>query len=200
MDPARSVFERFVPAPAVDYCAQLYHHLNFEFKVKRSRKTKFGDFRFDPRIKKYTITVNNDLNPYAFLITYLHEVAHLVTSRDHGRKVLPHGKEWKANFKKATLPVLNDQVFPKEVLQSLAKYLINPKASSCSDPILYQVLKQYDAPSDKVLLKTLQPGDEFEFNGKIFKYLSKRRTRIECIELKTNRHYLINQVAEILRV
>lgn len=191
------VFARFVPSQAVTYCVELYSKLNFEFKIKRSRQSKLGDFRYDPSIRKYTITVNNDLNPFAFLITYLHEVAHLVTYNEFGRKVDPHGAEWKANFRRVCKPVLTEEIFPSNVLQSLSRYLENPKASSCADPILFQVLKQYDNPNGMVLLKSLQPGDHFTFRNKTYRYESKRRTRMMCRELESGRNYLINQIAEV---
>ena len=191
------VFERFVPPKAVAYCVKLYDHLDFEFKVKRARKTKLGDYRFTREDKKHTITVNNDLNKFAFLVTYLHEVAHLITFNEFKGRVDPHGNEWKENFKKIASPMLTEDIFEKPVLVSLKSYFKNPKASSCSDPVLYQVLKKYDPPSDKLFLKELEKGDLFTFNEKTYKVEGKRRTRIEALHINTNRLYLISQLAEV---
>lgn len=191
------LFERFVPATAAPYCARLYEHFGFEFKIKKARKTKLGDFRYDPRIKKHTITINNDLNPYAFLITYIHEVAHLVTFEEFGNKVNPHGKEWKKSFKQVAKPILSEDVFPAPILLSLKNYLKNPKAASCSDPILFQVLKQFDEENGMILLKQLKSGDRFTFHDKEYLYLEKKRTRILCELIGTKRKYLINQLAEV---
>jgi hypothetical protein len=195
-----SLFEKFVPMAAAPYCAKLYDYFGFEFQIKKARKTKLGDYRFDHRIKKHTITINNDLNPFAFLITYLHEVAHLVTFQEHGRKVNPHGEEWKNNFKRVAKPVLSREVFPENVLHSLAAYLKNPKAASCSDPVLYQVLKQFDKDDHTIFLKALRPGDQFTFHKKHFKYISKRRTRMVCEEVSSGKKYLINQLAEVRKL
>ena len=74
-----AIFKRFVPLEAANYCLALYQQYGFEFKIKKSRRTKFGDYQFEPAQQKLIITINNDLNHYAFLITYLHEVAHLIT-------------------------------------------------------------------------------------------------------------------------
>lgn len=195
-----SLFERFVPQKAAPYCAKLYEYFGFEFKIKKARMTKLGDFRYDPRCKKHTITINNDLNPFAFLITYIHEVAHLVTFQEFGRKVNPHGREWKSNFKRIAEPILKEEVFPPAILNSLKKYLKNPKAASCSDPILFQVLKQFDPENGLVLLKTLKSGDVFRFNNKRYKYLEKKRTRIICMEMDSEKKYLINQLAEVRHI
>lgn len=194
------VFGRFVPEAAVDYCVKLYEYYGFEFKIKKARGTKLGDYRFDPTNKLHTITVNNDLNPYAFLITYLHEVAHLANRIKNGGKVSPHGSEWKMYFVRIAKPMMNDVVFPPEVLNALHRYFKNPKAASCSDVLLTETLRGYDLQNGKVLLKQLKAGDQFEFNDKQYLYLEKRRTRILCEQLPTNRKYLISLIAEVKKV
>lgn len=191
------VFARFVPENAVAYCDKLYQKLNFEFKIKKARQTKMGDYRFHFGTGKQTITINNDLNPYAFLVTYLHEVAHLVAFNQYGRKIQPHGREWKACFKEISQPVLTDAIFPKSVLTALIKYFKNPKASSCSDPILFQILKQFDSGDSKTLLKDIEVGQLFLFNNKEFIKLEKKRTRAVCKEILTNRKYYISEIAEV---
>lgn len=198
MNNYRHVFERFVPGPAVSYCLKLWEYFGFEFKIKKSRQTKLGDYRFTPQTKIHTITINNDLNPYSFLVTYLHEVAHLVTFKEHGQGADPHGKEWKQNFKKVAAPMLNDQVFPEHVLLALTRYFKNPKAASCSDPVLYRTLKSFDHPNGKILLKKIDIGSVFHFNGKQYQKLERKRTRSLCLEVTTNRRYLISELAEVI--
>jgi SprT protein len=197
---SEDVFIKFIPETAVSYCNKLYQKLGFEFKIKKARQTKLGDYRYDPRTKKHTITVNNDLNPYSFLVTYLHEVAHLVAFKQYKRSILPHGKEWKNSFKEIATPMLTEDVFPTSVLAALKRYFKNPKASSCSDPVLYQILKQFDGPSDKILLKDIAIGSSFTFNQRTFTKLEKKRTRSVCKELKSGRKYLISELAEVVEV
>ena len=194
---SRQVFEKFVPPAAVSYCDGLYTQLNFEFKVKKGRLTKLGDYRFERGSKKETITINNDLNPYAFLVTYLHEVAHLATFRKHGRSVQPHGKEWKQAFVQLAEPLLNEKIFPEVVLKSVIRYFKNPKASSCSDPDLFKTLRLFDPPSNKKILNEINNQQEFLFHKKRFIRLEKKRTRWLCRETKTNRDYLILGIAEV---
>ncbi|MEM9326020.1 MAG: SprT-like domain-containing protein, partial [Bacteroidota bacterium] len=160
-----------------------------------------GDYRYDPRSKQHTITLNNDLNPYSFLITYIHEVAHLATFRKYGRSVDPHGEEWKENFKKGMEPVLSTEIFPEKVLAALHRHLLNPKAASCSDPILYEVLRQYDAKApNETTLRQITNGDRFDFQGQTYRKLEKRRTRALCQRLSDNRKYLISEVATVLKI
>lgn len=191
------LFEKFVPPNAVSYCVKLYQTLGFEFKIKKARQTKLGDYRYDPRTNKHTISINNDLNPYSFLVTYLHEVAHLLAFKQYGRRIQPHGSEWKACFKDVSTPMLTPEVFHETVLEALLRYFKSPKAASCSDPVLYEILKRFDSPSDKVLLKNLAIGQSFQFNSKTFIKQEMKRTRCVCIEIGTHRKYTISAVAEV---
>jgi SprT protein len=197
MSSTKAVFERFVPEAAVSYCEKLWDYFGFEFKIKKSRQTKLGDYRYDPRSKKSTITINNDLNQYSFLVTYLHEVAHLYTFEKHGRKAAPHGKEWKMSFKKIAEQVLNERVFPSEILLALQNYFKDPKAASCSDPVLYNILRKYDGSSDFIPLSKVAVGSSFEFNGKSYRKLEKKRTRSVCLALESGRKYLISEIAQV---
>ena len=47
-----------------------------------------------------------NLNPYRFLMTLVHEVAHLVAFQKYGRAIKPHGKEWKFTFQTLMLPFI----------------------------------------------------------------------------------------------
>tara|TARA_Y100000310_G_scaffold345640_1_gene467616 strand:- start:2158 stop:2763 length:606 start_codon:yes stop_codon:yes gene_type:complete len=191
------VFKRFVPIQAVDYCVKLIDYFGFEFKIKKNRQTKLGDYRYSHQTKKHTITINNDLNPYAFLVTYLHEVAHLVTFDEHGRKAAPHGTEWKNNFKRVAKPVLNEEVFPPPVLLALTNYFKNPKAASCSDPVLYNILRQFDEPTDEIPLSKVSIGELFKFQGSSYLKLEKKRTRSVCQEVDSKKRYLIAEIARV---
>lgn len=192
---SKEVFERFVPASAVEYCNNLYAQLGFEFKVKKSRATKLGDFRYNYETKQSTITINNDLNPFAFLVTYLHEVAHHLVRKEFGRSVKPHGSEWKNCFANISKPVLNDETFPPEVLASLKKYFKNPKASSCSDPTLFKSLRLFDQTDSKMLNELTD--SIFVFKGKTYRKIEKRRTRWLCEELASKKRYLISGIAPV---
>lgn len=194
-----SIFERFLPSGSAEYCYGLWKKHGFEFKIKRSRKTKLGDYRYDSRTKKHIISINNDLNPYSFLITYLHEIAHLLAFQKYGSRIQPHGTEWKNEFKKLTLPVLRPEIFPDNVIRAFSAYMINPKASSCSDPRLLKALKVHD-PNPGTFLSDLKRGELFDFQGRIFQVLDKKRTRYVCLEKKSQKKYLISGSATIQKI
>ncbi len=191
-----NLLEPYVPAQALDYCCQLWYDQNFRFTVKRKRVTKLGDYRYNPETKEHSITVNADLNTYSFLLTYIHEVAHLVTFKKYGRKVSPHGIEWKTEFKKLMLPLLNPTIFPDDLLRHIASYLKNPKASSCNDHNLSRTLSEYDE-KDNTFLSDIPIGQTFTLGNKHFKKGSLRRTRYLCQDVHSKKQYLISKSATI---
>lgn len=190
------ILVRHVPEDAVHYCLDLWGTIPFNFKVTRKRNSKLGDYRFDQRNGSHSISVNFDLNQYSFLITYIHELAHLLTTERFGRKTQPHGKEWKSNFRELMEPVMTDLIFPDEILKPLHKHMKNPKASTYADSHLVQALRQFDEhESDLVPLSILGEGDTFEFNNGMYKKLNLRRTRVLCQQADTSRKYLISKMA-----
>lgn len=185
-----------VPENAVHYCLDLWTSIPFNFKVKGTRTTKLGDYRYDRRNGAHIITVNMDLNRFSFLITYIHEIAHLLTTERDGRDVPPHGAEWKANFSELMQPVLSELVFPGELLTVLKKHMQNPKASTYGDPALLSELRKYDDLNGELVpLSSISEGDLFEFNRRTYRKLQLRRTRVVCLEVKTSRKYLISKLA-----
>ena len=156
-----------------------------------------GDYRFDPRSDSHQVTVNEDLNEYQFLITYVHEVAHRVVHR-RGNRQKPHGIEWKSKFRELMLPLLRDDVFPDNILRLLARHMKNPKASVGADPKLAKVLASYDRGSIRRLtLEEVKIEEEFEFRGRQFMKIEKKRTRSVCLDLQNKRRYLIPEMAEV---
>ena len=198
----QGALSHYLPPTAVSYCFDLWQAHPFTFKITRHRRTKSGDYRFDPATKRSTISVNGSLNAFEFLVTYLHEVAHLLTFHTHGRQVAPHGQEWKNTFKRLMAPMVNGHVFPEDVRQVLFKHLQNPKASYYADPQLVSVLRRYGKVnlSDKASLIELSQGDVFKFKRKLFRVEKIRRTRMLCLDLRSKKKFLIHQSAEVEKI
>ena len=192
------VFEKYVPTAFVEYVVQLYLTSNVRFKIVGERKSKLGDFRAGRAGEKHQITVNGTLNSYSFLITTLHEFAHLQTYNAHGFRVLPHGNEWKNAFRKLLIPVIEEQSLPDDIRKALVQSLISTRASSCSDHQLSRVLKAYDERKDNTsLLEELPNNTTFALNGKHFVKGPLRRKRYLCEEIHSKRKYLVNALAEV---
>lgn len=195
------IFKRVVPMAAASYCYRLWKTHQFSFKITQPRKTKYGDYRYDRRDNSHQITVNGNLHTYSFLITYLHEVAHLVTQKQFGHKALPHGIEWKKNFSLLLEPVLTKEVFPLDILFELENYAISPKATSCSDHELMLILQKYDPEhKQQTLLKDLKEGDRFILQDRVFVKGELRRTRVLCTDAKSKKKFLVSNIAPVTKV
>lgn len=189
----------YIPLAAKENLEKLLGVYPFYLRITRGRKTKRGDFR--PTKPLPTITINNNLSKEQFLITLVHEIAHLHTHHQYP-KVKPHGKEWKSCFQQLMLPFLQPSIFEDELLKMLAKHLKNPKATTDSDPRLSILLREKNETidSNKSFIFDLEPDNLFQLNNRVFKILNKRRTRYLCLEIKTNQKYLISGNALVLKV
>lgn len=186
-----STLTSHVPAPSIEYCLSLWQRHPFEFKLTKTRQSKVGDFT-TRSFRKPRITLNHDLNPFLFLITYIHEVAHYHVLLKFGHRVEAHGDEWKGTFKDLMEPMLQESVFPAEILHELRSHMANPKASSFADSKLTKILRQYDPEhTQQIALEEVPEGSIFKLNGKYFKKGKIRRTRVLCREVKTKRQYLV---------
>jgi SprT protein len=195
----KQILSRFLPTAAIDYCFGLWKNLQFDLHISHNRQSKFGDFRYQ-KDKRYKITVNGDLSKEAFLVTFIHEVAHLINFDKHKFTVKPHGTEWKNHFKELMKPLLTTQVFEEHILLALMKYFKNPKASSCSDEDLMRVLHLNKLSDDEIILADLNDNTIFEFKNTKYQFLELRRTRILCLHLENKRKYLINKTAVVKKM
>jgi hypothetical protein len=191
-----SFFDHFPPEVA-EYCFQLWQDHPFEFIVSKARGTKLGDFRYSPT-KGYQITVNHNLNPYAFLVTYIHEVAHRVTYDIHKSKVNPHGNEWKRNFYELFEPILDEELLPASLVHVLTKYLQNPAATSTGYTPLVNELAKFDSqPAIGTRLIDLVEGTVFQLKNLILIKGKLRRTRYICQDTQSGRNYLVAKNAYV---
>lgn len=177
-------------------------HYKVHLTITRSRKTVLGDYRNAYADKTHRITVNGNLNKYAFLITLLHELAHLITFIRFGHKVASHGKEWKSQFSDLLAHFVQAELFPNDINIQLKKSMSSPAASSCADDALMRVLRKYDPQKEGFcLVEDLQEGERFKIsNGRIFKRLHQQRKRIQAIEITTNKLYLFSPVYEVEKI
>jgi len=192
------ILKKYLPERAVDSCLQLIKESKVNLKIVNQRVTRHGDYRRLPNGLHY-ITINATLNKYRFLITLVHEIAHLLAYEKYGRNIKPHGLEWKHTFQYLMLPFIRPEIFPSKILPLLANHFKNPKASSDTDAVLSLALKQFDPQqSDKSYVFELPEGSIFKiYNGKLFKKGNRRVKRYECIELDSGKVYLFQPNAEV---
>jgi len=191
------VLLKYLPEHSVPLCFELIKTNHVHLKIVNERVTRHGDYRKDAQ-GYHLITVNASLNKYRFLITLVHEIAHLVAFEKYGRFIKPHGDEWKLTFQRLMVPFIRPEIFPSQLLPLLARHFRNPKASSDTDATLALALKQFDPVNDKNYIFELPYGSVFRIhNGKIFKKIAQRTKRYECLEISSGKTYLFNPNVEV---
>jgi len=193
----KDILLKYIPEHAVKPVFDLIVTHQVHLKIVNERVTRHGDYRKGLN-GKHEITVNASLNKYKFLITLVHEISHLVAFEKFGRKIKPHGNEWKYSFQILMVPYIRPEIFPNHLLPLLARHFKNPTASSDTDATLSLALKQFDKQNDKNHIFEIPFGSVFRIqNGKIFKKIAIRVKRYECLEMSSGKTYLFNPNAEV---
>jgi len=190
----------YLPEGSFEPVVQLIHQYKVHLTVTRERKSVLGDYRHPFLGSNHKITVNGNLNKYVFLITLLHELAHLLCFEQYRNRVEAHGKEWKNIYGSLLKAFIDLDLFPEDIKKSLKKTLLNPAATANGETALLLVLRRYN-PVQKagvVVLAHLADGTLFkEIKGRTFRKIKLRRKRIECIELATGNVYLFSALSEV---
>jgi hypothetical protein len=190
--------DNYIPAGASGKMLEYLHRYKIHLTITRTRKSILGDYRHATGSDHHRISVNGSLNKYAFLITLIHEIGHLITFHQYGNRVNSHGKEWKLAYRHVLEDFLHLKLFPPDLHQAILKSLHDLPASSCSDINLTRVLKNYDAKDKTVLVEDLKEGTHFKTSdGRIFKRGKQIRKRIEGVEIQSGKLYLFSPVYEV---
>ncbi|MBX2923293.1 MAG: SprT-like domain-containing protein [Chitinophagaceae bacterium] len=192
----------FLPPGSYDTVMQYLLQFKVHLTITRERKSVLGDYRFAVNGKNHRISVNGNLNPYAFLITLLHELAHLVAFVRFGNRIASHGKEWKLTYGEILYQFLQLNIFPADVAHEVKMTMQRPAAGSCAEDGLLRVLRKYDQQKDsRQLVEEIEPGNLFATDdGRIFRRGEQLRKRIRCLEVKTGKVYLFSPVYEVKEV
>jgi SprT protein len=195
----KAILRKYIPESAVNTIAEWIYAFDFKLKVKKSRTSVYGDYRPPVKGQNHQITINFDLNKYAFLTTLVHEIAHLSAWKKHGNKIQSHGAEWKHEYRILLRPFLNESVYPADVIAALNEYLRNPAASVCTDRKLFKTLNKYNtAKTDFILLEDIPIHSAFLTNeNETFIKNKKLRTRYLCTKIATKQEYLFHGLAQV---
>ena len=197
----RKILAEYLPEKAIKPVANLIVRYKIYLKISQSRRTKLGDYRPPINQPYHKISVNHDLNQYAFLVTFIHEVAHLIVYKKYRTRISsPHGKEWKKEYRILMQKFIDKNIFPKDVEEEISKSIVNSKASSTAELELTRVLRKYDENKIEgvVHLEELPEGSLFVIKtGRRFKKGAKRRIRFMCQNIDNQRWYLFHPLTEV---
>jgi len=196
------VLKRYLPPMSVEYCSELIMVYKLHLHIEVERKSRLGDY--SPHLGKGNrISINHNLNPYDFLITFIHELAHHTTYQKHGPRHESHGKEWKQEFKNCMRPIVMMKIFPSDIEKALISHMKNPKFTHSGDVNLMKALMKYDSNRDYTTLDDLAEGVLFKMTEKsriVMRRGEKRRTYYLCEATETGKKYLVHAIAKVVLI
>lgn len=193
----------FLPEGSFEQVVQFIHQYKVHLTVSRARKTVLGDYRHATHGQNHRISINGNLNKYEFLLTLLHELAHLLTFEKFGNRVDPHGKEWKNMYSMLLVNFVKLGIFPQDIEKALHASILNPAATANGETELLLVLRRYNPHQKNGFqpLESLPAGAIFQTEGgRIFKKGEKRRKRYMCLEVKTGHYYTFSPISEVKEI
>lgn len=165
--------------------------------ITRARQSKLGDFRPAQNGQRPAISLNRDMSADGMLFTLIHELAHHQAYHRYGRKINPHGREWKLVFREMVMEMIHDKAFSEEVVPLILRHMKAPKSSTIRDKELYRVLHPQEAKTE---VGELGPGALFIFRKRKFRIIEKRRTRWICEEIANGRSFLFQAHTPVEKV
>lgn len=133
-------------------------------QVVRRRKTKHGDHQVTGSREFSIITVNASGNPWQFVLTLLHEIAHAEVAHQSRHRIAPHGKEWKLAFRE--LLHSHRHLFPPDLAGPVMDYARNPLYSADSHGALAAALRRHDTLDLRPTVQELALGQLFSLDGR----------------------------------
>lgn len=195
----KQVLMDYLPEKSVDTIFKWIVEKSVHLKIARERKTKLGDYRPPVYYKYHRISINYNLNKYSFLITLVHEFAHLYVWEKYKNKVDPHGKQWKQTFRDLMLNFIDKGIFPEDIESELKKSIKNSKASTASELNLSRIIKKYDQNNGQLTLEELEENTIFFIEGgRRFKKGPKQRTRYKCQNMENKKIYLVHALTPVI--
>jgi SprT protein len=199
----KSFYDHLIPylgEKAAEFIDHLTLHIRFHLRVTRPRDSKYGDYRPAFKNNQQRITINGNLDKYSFLITLLHELAHLYVQENIKHPYLPHGKEWKSSFSELLSLAVKNEIFPTDISRLVNIYYVQKKIFTQSSRNKIQV-----AINKELGIKPNPTLNEIPINGKVLLQngmkvikIKNNRTRCLCRNLENNQLYLIQNYIETI--
>lgn len=195
-----TVLQRYMPEKAAEWALDKLKQHRIQLRISGYRSSKWGDYQPPDKGPLHRISINYNLNPQAFTVTFVHELAHLETYLRWGSHVAPHGPQWHQTFAHLMREVLNLKALHPAVENYFRKHEFRHAASACSDPQLRRLLRTFDPVTDPniMLLEQVPPGGFFIIpGGRVFRKGPLQRTRYKCTCVHTGQSYLIHHLMEV---
>ena len=191
------VLEKFLPENALPYLKIWFGSYPCHLKITKNRNSKLGDYRKLPD-KSHQITVNGTLEPQLFFFVLTHELAHLIAFEKYGRRISPHGAEWKQTFREMLLESLT--VYADDLRPIIQKFSKSPKANFMASPDLVKYFHRPEEDDEQTFIENLKKGELFEYKKEIFVIEETTKKRYLCRNLKSGLKYKVNTLARVRKI
>ncbi len=186
--------EKYLPENTLPYLKIWFADYYIHIKITRNRNSKLGDYRKLPD-GSHEITINSTLVPQLFFFVLTHELAHLIAFEKYGRRISPHGNEWKETFRKMLLQSLD--VYEENLRPIIVEFSKSPKANFMASPDLVKYFHIEGQDDTLVFIETLKKGDFFVYRNEKYLLEGLIKKNYLCRQLDTGRKYSFKPLARV---
>jgi len=186
--------EKYLPSNTLQYLKIWFSDYYIHIKITRNRNSKLGDYRKLPD-NSHEITINSTLVPQLFFFVLTHELAHLIAFERYGRKISPHGKEWKETFRQMLLESL--EVYEDNLKPIIIEFSKSPKANFMASPGLVKYFHIEKQEDDLSFIEELQKGEFFIYRNEKYLLEGLIKKNYLCKNLATGRKYSFKPLARV---
>lgn len=186
--------EKYLPDNTLPYLKNWFSEYYIHIKITRDRHSKLGDYR-KLADRSHEITINSTLAPQLFFFVLTHELAHLIAFEKYGRRISPHGAEWKDTFRKMLLESL--EVYEQDLRPIITRFSRSPKANFMSSPELVRYFHIGKEGDDLQFMEELKKGDSFTYRDEKYLLEGLIKKNYLCRNLVTGRQYSFKPLARV---
>lgn len=186
--------EKYLPQNTLLYLRKWFSDYSIHIKVTRNRNSKLGDYR-KLRDNSHEITINSTLAPQLFFFVLTHELAHLIAFEKFGRRIAPHGNEWKHTFREMLLESVD--VYEEDLKPIIIKFSRSPKANFMASPDLVKYFHIENQNDDEVFIEKLSKGENFIYQDQKYLLEGLIKKNYLCVNLVTGRKYSFKPLARV---
>ncbi|WP_159472549.1 SprT-like domain-containing protein [Chryseobacterium sp. 18068] len=186
--------EKYLPQNTLFYLRKWFSNHYIHIKVTKNRNSKLGDYR-KLRDNSHEITINSTLAPQLFFFVLTHELAHLIAFEKFGRRIAPHGNEWKHTFREMLLE--STDAYEEDLKPIIIKFSRSPKANFMASPDLVKYFHIENQNDDEVFIEKLSKGENFIYQDQKYLLEGLIKKNYLCMNLATGRKYSFKPLARV---
>ena len=188
--------QNYLPENTLPYLRNWFSNHYIHIKITKNRESKLGDYR-KLRDNSHEISLNSTLSPQLFFFVLTHELAHLLAFEKYGRKIAPHGAEWKHTFRNMLLESI--EVYEDNLKPIIINFSRSPKANFMASPDLVKYFEIRNQDDGSEYIHELKNGDQFIYRNEKYVLQSLIKKNYLCMHLASGRKYSFKPLARVIK-